>query len=212
MKRKLFICWMAFFPVAIMAQGPSLTKEETVNYINKKLAEVLEKSIGGEFITLNKLTYMEDGGYISHEDKMETSTAGCSRNNSLPYNGKYTKLTFKPEHVTRIDSVASGSAAIGILRITLLPNTAKWSVTNYHKSVTAVYKKKYSHTDFWGNAQYNNEYSHDKVECLSNPGSPGSNRVYVYFLKADPANFGKLQRAFNHLVALYKAEDDPFAK
>lgn len=195
----------------VEAQDVALTKEETVNYINRKLSEVLEKPMAGNFITINKIEYLTDG-YLKHIDLLATAIGGCNSGNSIPYGGKKSEITFKPTYITKVDTISGGGSAIGILKIDFIPNTVKWNITEYTKSVEPIYREEYWYTDIWGRAHYTDEYKGDKVNCNSNSRTSNSNSVYIYFLKADPSNYSRLIKAFDHLIALYKAEDDPFGE
>ncbi|MBS4043788.1 MAG: hypothetical protein KGZ59_08225 [Chitinophagaceae bacterium] len=207
---KKTILFAGLLALAYTTFSQDLTKQETINYINKKLNEVLERKVGTDYLTLNKIELMNDG-FIKHSDKIESSLKGCDSYSSASYSGKRTEIIFKPNHITKIDTLNSNTSGLGTLVIRFLPNTVKWEITNYSKSVKPRYKRKFSHYDFWGNAQYTEDYVGDDIDCNSTINrNITTNAVSIYYLSADPANANRLMKAFKHLIALYKAEDDPF--
>jgi|GEM_PF-1583540 len=206
----------------------SLTKEETVNYINKKLKETygVDFSTSFEIITQSKprashqtrkmyVIYnectLESDGRITHIDKIASSTAGCY-SEPYYYGSKSTRVSFNPAHITRVEALSGSDPKIGSIRIDFISNTEKWEKHKYeYKLRSEVKKKVYSHRDFFGNPVYYDNVS-DVYRCDDSWSSTDvpTGSLIVYYFSSDPENGNRLVKAFKHLVALAKAEDDPF--
>lgn len=207
----------------------SLTKEETINYINKKLKETESIEFNYDFyvryrqypkdegyntkrmyILYNSLQLRSDGKVV-HTDKVASSLAGCYQE-SYYYGSKKTEVSFNPNHITSVDILTTSDSRIGQIKLSFLANTARWEKHKYEYKIHKDIKKKvYSHNDFWGNPVYYDDVktTYNCDDTWSSTNIPTGD-VIIYFFKSDPENGNKLVKAFNHLISLYKAEDDPF--
>lgn len=205
-----------------------LTKEETVNYINKKLEETHRILFEYKFeiitqyrpskesfttdhmhIMSNVFRYDQDG-YISHRLQLANMKESCA-STDFSFGSKSSEVRFKPNHITKVEEIQTHDQKVGALRLTFLPNTDKWEKDElWYKIKEEKPKRVYSHTDIWGNAQYVTRFDVARnCEKRTAEHSP-KGELIVYFFKSDPENSRRLQRAFQHLIDLYKAEDDPF--
>jgi len=232
MKKVLLFFALTLTSVSLFAQDKaSLTKDETINYINKKLQETLEIEFNYDFdviyknyperlsfkqkkmYIINNSIRLNSNGTITHTDKIASSLSSCYQENYY-YGSKKCEVRFNPIHITKVDTVSTSDSRIGQLKITFLANTEKWEKHKYeYKMHTDKTKKVFSHYDFFGNAVYydetNTTYSCD--DSWSSTDVPKGDLV-IYYFKSDPENGKKLIKAFSHLIDLYKAEDDPFGE
>lgn len=202
------------------SQGASLTKEETVNYINKKLKEVV-----GHYMTLsengdtgsrlwhyrfNRLTISSD-----NKVKYERMRSNYSENQGTVkyvlgrrytvYPKDYYEIdhiySFSPENIISIEEAPleggrKASDPVSNMMIILSENTGLMergvgAVTNHF-------------TD-----DYNDYYTNFERK-LTNPDQKTTSRVYISYLKGDGSNFNKIKKALEYLKSLVAAEDDPF--
>jgi hypothetical protein len=207
----------------------TLTKEETMNYINKKLRETynldfiyefnaiyqqeprLTTKFDKMFIIENNFS-LESDGRIVHVDKIATTLTGCNANDWTIYGAQSTRVSFNPLHITKVEIRNTNDSRIGQILVSFLANTPKWDKHKYtYKIKTEKTKRVFSHYDFWGNAvYYNQNYSTYNCEYGWTSTAVPTGDLVIYYFKSDPENGPRLIKAFNHLVALYKAEDDPF--
>lgn len=204
---------LAFVFSNLSAQNPSLTKEETVNYLNKKANEILghyrlvegtyyyyyssSVNLSGSDVsvyTLRGTNQSKQNGYYFY---WRGSRTGYPCNY---YEDQHTN-TFNPAHIISIDLDPSNVAGnpVGLIRITLKSNTARYS---YYRNGPA-WKVNDDNSQWGGHCYAWKEYASQKE----------SRRVvYFTFLQSDDTNFNKIRKAFEHLRSLLKAEDDPFGE
>lgn len=232
MKKVLLFYVLTLLNVSLFAQDKaSLTKDETINYINKKLQETFEIEFNSDFDVIYKnyperLSYkvkkmyilsnsikLNSNGTITHTDKIASSLSSCYQE-SYYYGSKKCEVSFNPIHIIKVDTVSNNDPRIGLLKITFLANTEKWEKHKYeYKMHTEKKKKVFSHHDFFGNAVYYDDVttSYSCDNSWSSTDVPKGNLI-IYFFKSDPENGKKLIKAFSHLIDLGKAEDDPFGE
>lgn len=189
----LFIAVIAFLSVSASAQKEMLTKQETINYIDKKIKESeglwyyspsFKKNLVQETITFSG---NGDGTVKIDSTRSTKMEANCKESTSVTFR-------FKPETIASVELESPDTSSRGTIIIKLIGKTAR---------VT---------TNLYGPAQINSETG----ECLNYRSRTGSDsgstvdNVWVSFLITDPTNFDKLRKAFMHLRDLAKAEDDPF--
>ncbi|MDR6921879.1 MULTISPECIES: hypothetical protein [Chryseobacterium] len=177
----------------VKAQGATLTKEETVNYINKKLAESNEHkktvSDGKITATINWQTIeMSNNGIITRAISRSTKL----ENLDCPDVNLFDEDKFNVSHIVTIELAKNynENEAVGTLKIKLLPKTGhssgKFSAYSRVLMGRCVDREERSIYDL-------------TVDEIS-----------IYYLKGDPTNFKKIKKAFEYLRDLNKAEDDPF--
>lgn len=211
---KLFI-FLMLYTVAMFAQDrAALTKEETVNYINKKLVEVIksgayendksqqwycwkqESSLRGSelriTLSVNNDAEKEFGSFDQSFYYNDNGRRIEERYYSCSYSKFNIQIDFNPAYIKSIEIHPNNNETTGVGRIliTLSSKTAKISSEEVYP------------------------YDRDGVRCKSIDKRPPVNSLSsefeIYFLQADNTNFNKLKKAFEHLRDLVKAEDDPF--
>jgi carboxypeptidase C (cathepsin A) len=211
---KLFI-FLMLYTIAMFAQDrAALTKEETVNYINKKLAEVIKSgayendksqqwycwkqtsALAGTDLTIthsvNNDRDEEFGSYFKRTGFTSNGRAYEKRHYSCDYSKFNTEIKFNPAYIKSFEIHPNNNETTGVGRIliTLSSKTAKISSEEVYT------------------------YDEEGQWCLSmekrKPVTSVTAEFEIYFLQADNTNFNKLKKAFEHLRDLVKAEEDPF--
>jgi hypothetical protein len=215
MKKYLFLIFsICSFQITF---GQSLSKYETVNYIDKKLVEVVghyKTNLNRDHTVGDKNYYWEHNVRINGDKIRVTRTRSNHTRESIQsapyYKGSQTYpcnfykdvliQEFNPIHISTIEFLKDpvSGEPIGSMRLNLIANMGQGR--NY-----------YSYPKFKGDA--NTTYwntcfglQENKPEILS------TRSIFINFLAADPTTFQKLKKAFEHLRTLFKAEDDPFAE
>lgn len=183
MKNYLFTLLLLSFSFCSIAQDATLTKGETINYINK----LLQKTVGLEY---------KDGSTVESIALTETTKG-------LKFS--YTASGLNKWAYNAYDSPSWGS-------YDKCPDRSYEFDPIYVKDITL---KSYGYK----NIHYLN-LSFIKKELVKEKISGGSepylgrnqmvNDVLFFFMMAEQNDFTKFKKAFQHLIALYKAEDDPF--
>lgn len=201
MKKQFILILLLASSFLLYAQEKAtLTKEETANYINKKMKEV-----GSQWIT-------ENTGAREFITGISVSIKDCDleirdmRKNKVPDQkincGDWDKTTdyiLNPAHIDEISEYElSASQSLGYLKIRLISSTGK-----IHKLQTQVVLVTNPQRYDYNRCNYSKEIENSRESCKF---------VYIPFLKSDPTNFNKLKKALEHLKALCKAEDDPFGE
>lgn len=192
MKKTITILAVCFSIATSFAQNATLTKEETVNYINKKLAECTSyKKTTSDGVTLTieyERISLSDANLITKSTKRSRMVNG----NDCPRNELYNYDKFNVVHIVGIelDKNYDDSEAIGTIKIKLLPKTGHLTWTS--EAYTRVLMGRC--TD-WKEV--------DRQEMTVS-------EIRMYYLKGDPTNFNKIKKALEYLRDLAKAEDDPF--
>jgi len=194
MKKEIFLYLLLLTSFSSFAQEKTmLTKEETINYINKKLKECeghFRTPDGSAFtggvakkMHYTSLSFNADGDRVS----LSINSSNYSeRKYTSDYFERYTTQQFNPSQILSITEGASDkSEPLGIIIIKFISNSciSKQNVYWYG-------------SDGFGN--------HDGTKTFSVKESG------LVFLSADPSNFNKIKKALEHLRDMYKAGDDPF--
>jgi len=152
-----------FFATQVIAQTPTLTKGETISYLDKKIKEAI-----GHSWTNNNGSI----GKISSATVIQT-TRGVKIEFKVDYQRTYS-YEFNPKLISSIgDHTNRTSSPVNEIYINLKGNVC-------------IY------------------YNNGQTSSVAYSNFP--------YLKADPDNFQKISKAFNHLKALLAAEDDPFGQ
>lgn len=192
--------FLLFFSSFCYAQKPSLTKQETIDYINKKLEQiegtyVLPNSSNEE---LAKRKYVWNGIKVDSEGIIEI----------------YEQIS------------STGSGELGIW--TVDPLNSHYLYNFYSFSLLSVKEVEYDETKnndenktgtlvIWLNSKSAKKKFTDRYVIQNERGSKGldsykeeslESRVPITFSTIDPTNGTKLKKAFEHLIELVKAEDD----
>jgi hypothetical protein len=200
MKKQVLIVLLVISSLSLFAQDKvALTKEETVNYINKKMIEVCsqwvtDRSNSREYISEAYVSITKDCNlYFSNKRANKSSDFTC---------GDWTKerkYIFNPAHIVDItDEELPTNQALGFIKVKLISLTGK--LQTEHKMVVRITNPRHE--------QYN-QCNYNKV---IDDTSESCQFVYIPYLKSDPTNFNKIKKAFEHLKDLCKSEDDPFGE
>lgn len=196
MKKTLLFCLLVLLNLSLNAQDKAtLTKEETVSYINKKV-----KECEGHYRTpdasafsngVAKKMYYRDMSFELSGEKIIVSMMSSNKSandNSTDYFERYVTQSFNPSQIVSFtDGTTNANEPLGIILIKLKSNS----------SVSKQYVKYHNGRSF---------YYHDPTQTWS------SSEVGFVFLNADPDNYKKIKKALEYLRDLYKAEDDPFGE
>lgn len=172
----LFVSLTMFIQYSF-SQDASLTKDETINYINK----LLQKSVDMEYYSDSKIqsisfakspkgirySYRAAGPTAYYFDAADEASFG---NNTQCRERIY---EFDPVYVKDITLSSGGNGAIKYCYISFI-----------NKSLVK--------------------------EKMGSCRSEMKNGVLLFFFMAEQNDFSKLKKTLQHLVALSKAEDDPF--
>ena len=207
----MLICTIYF------AQGANLTKEETINYINKKIKETeghylkldFEGKIGvinlyyyGSTLELSddKLTYSRSrGSYKERQSGTREFVSGHGYQYFYPcdYYTIQDELTFSAANIISIEKYndeLNKNSPIATVQVNISSNTGIF------KRTAGAVNSKFNDGDFYGRCTDFKEATDSKTVSA----------IYFSYLKGDDSNFNKLKKAFEYLRDLSKAEDDPF--
>lgn len=193
-----------------LAPAQDLTKEETVNYINKKLVEAIDFGIYDEKdgYLLNQ-KFSVKGDFIEFTLKRANSKKDCY--SSHKYEGKNRIVLLKPKHIKEIEEMSVDSnQTIGLMKVSFLPKLVKYEDSQTIGSHTKKTKRVYWYTDIWGTRHYADEDNGYTTDCNTTNETGTMNWITLYYIKEEANSGSKLIKALNHLIDLYKAEDDPF--
>ncbi len=236
MIKKIFFIFGMITTLPLFSQDKAaLTKGETINYINKKLLETQNLQFNYNFDVKYRKGYnftqqfnrmyitsnyfeLNSSGTIKHVDVLATSLSNCyslipksKDNTNLRYGNVQSVINFNPIYITNVEIIANNDDKIGIIRIKFLANTEKWERNKYEYLMYEIKAEKYIHYYDNNNRPVYDDINNVYYGCYTfNSDYTPSGSLDVFFLKSDPDNGKKLIKAFNHLIALYKAEDDPF--
>jgi hypothetical protein len=189
MKKYLFLCLIALFTTSAMAQDAMLTKEETVNYLHKKLREV-----EGRFTTIfsSKFYYNAPSINLMKDGTVEVIYTRSSSDFCLGgYSVKFS-YRFDPSEIVRVGTVSANPGdSVSDLALIFSSRTAR--AREDHTKGTSCTRS----LGHWEgtNGQW---------------GDLG--RVNFPYFATSPENSGRITRAILHLRDLAKAEEDPFSK
>ncbi|WP_462219141.1 hypothetical protein [Ferruginibacter sp.] len=216
MKSKLLMCFFTIWSLTSFSQDKaSLTKEETVNYLNKKINEIKDYSS----VINSKSYYHRSSEVKSSKDNLKISydqsnykqrpegtlvTINDRNKYKIPmriypcdYFIENITQEFNPAYIVSVEigNNDQNAGTVGFMQITLKSKTVKYLIERNKTSYTVSggnndgecgdFQKVYSNTNFY-------------------------TIVYFPYLKADDTNFNKIKKALEYLRDLYKAEDDPF--
>lgn len=220
MKRLFLLVVSASFVAASFAQGTTLTKEETANYLHKKAAEVIDFSRVNLNLDKTKTTLY----YLSNTISLSGSELSVTNERSnfqklapygnFYYGGYYYNLyscdyfkqvfrsSFNPAHITKIEKITDSIAGntVGLIKITLKGTTGKEFYNVYQPQ--KIQNWQMGHTG----------ECIDVTETTSAAYNKAVSVIYLPYLQSDDSNFNKIRKALEHLRDLLKAEDDPFGE
>lgn len=184
-----------------------LTKDETVNYLNKKLAEALNHKRAKQFVLGNKMSLA--GCELKYAKKHANK---INYNTYLTYtydnarSGEFTDV-FYPNHIKEIiDAGSSVGESCGTIKVVLISAASKKHTLQKSFVQHTEKVRKYDNYQTWYEDRYYYTFDTDEETNTS------ESIVYLWYLNSDPTNFSKIKKALEHLSALCKAEDDPFGE
>lgn len=190
MKTFLSIAAILVFGTSVFSQGTMLTKEETINYLNKKAKETYEW-------TMLRTLYKGSNTY----GEWKISDFSLTLKNGL-IEIQYTEKQVAP---------CTGDMSSKILNNWLF-NPAHFQIVNhnsnmYPKETSVVIAKVWSKFD---SVKLDAKW----FDCAGNLKNVSYNKVgriadFPFYVK-DPDNLKRIEKAFSHLRDLVKAEEDPF--
>jgi len=169
MKKLIVICLLASYSLSSFAQEKTmLTKEETINYIQKKLKEIID--FEGRYPEMGK--YTESG--ISFDDpKISIFRQVKYKNSSIVE----TTIDFNPVHITDItDGHTNDDGTIGYLKVKVV---AKTGMVKTFKTESDPQPNNFN---YWSKSTTNTQ----PTELL------------IAYLKSDGSNFTKIKKALEH--------------
>lgn len=198
MKKQILLGLIFLITINSFAQDKaSLTKEETINYLNKKVQEC-----EGHFRTpdgMKEAMYYRDLSFKLEGDKvvLEIFSSNFSEyKNYYSYFERVTYQYFNPAHIISItESTTNKNEPIGIIVIKFSSNSC------LSKQKVSWFK----YRDEWDDSG-KGFGNHDGIKTYS------KNEVGFIYLSTDSSNFNKIKKALEYLRDLYKAEDDPFGE
>jgi hypothetical protein len=211
MKKTFFICLLALNTLLVSGQEKAmLTKEETVNYLKKKLFESNNlKNKDNFYLESYSLRISDCDLSISYSN---VSQLGGRPTGSVNHNYKYydSNYDFNPMQIEDIGiDDASSTADVGLIYITLKAKTGKKKVnTGKYEEKKNPYYQGSPYQD--ANGKWWDETYFKFIDTEGESVTVGT--IYIPFLKSDPLNFNKIKKALEHLRDLCSAEDDPFGE
>ena len=207
MKNSLVLFCLAFLLLNNLCAQTTLTKQETINYIQKKLNEGLNHTYDSYSLVSQDLTISE----CSIEHNVNVKSGGENLGYSTTTYSDYTLYEslskFDPRLISEIIEESPTSGSLKILRVKLIGKSSTYTWKN--QSYSSKEEKKWVIDHDYENWGYYNYYTYYVLETT--PRTVESRyTVCFYFLGTDPGNFNKLKKAFEHLKDLCEAEDDPF--
>lgn len=209
MKKLLLLSIFTIGSLALFSQEKAtLTKEETINYIKKKINDV--------------------SGYAGNRTYVNSCYIGGGTDCKIDYQVKYSNMPLVDVKSTSFEDVGlikhsigftfditlvkeiqdlGGNESIGRIKIVLTSSSGKQhlvktEIVKLRKNGADEYERVYPNAPEWS-LYYKKTIERENEKSFNN-------YVYIYYLKADESSFGKIKKAFDHLIALCKAEDDPF--
>lgn len=196
------------------AQGAGLTKEETVNYINKKIKEVIgyksvwRNSTSSAYILENNLKYHGEGKYSFNEYWSNGKTKTIKdyewkREDKMGeggYDGSELERSFNAAYITSVTDYGEDpdNKSIGRIKISFSSDAVKLTRTDYTQTI-----KEHNNNE---NMDYNWYYR----DYTTNSSTKYESYIILHYPKIDAEDGKKLMKALKYLVDLEKAEDDPF--
>ncbi|MDX6187822.1 hypothetical protein SGQ83_00530 [Flavobacterium sp. Fl-318] len=211
MRKLLLICLLGLYSLSSYAQDKAtLTKEETVNYIQKKLNEGIGHKMGDRELKNIKISISECKITITRKTKNSSEDLGNYTTTYSSYKSNLGVYTFDPRLISSVTETSPASGSLKWLTIKLKSKSGTYSYWNeYYASRQKKTWAGFGYGDGGGNYTYSTYYEiddnkDDKVESTDS--------IELLFLGSDTTNFNKLKKAFEHLRDLCSAEDDPFGE
>ncbi|MDB5208543.1 MAG: hypothetical protein JWR72_3618 [Flavisolibacter sp.] len=229
MKKTVLITLMViYYSNSFSQEKATLTKGETINYLNKKIKETdgqeatwnpWEGDDRQYFWSADNTIYLDNdnvtveyqySNYGKNASRMKEELRQRANGNTYTYQTvriypcdyyeKRILYKLNPAHIVSVQNLASSgkSGAIGYVEIALVNAV---STQKNKKWTTESYFRDYG-------IESNEAHCYSLNSTIKDYGS--IKRIYFPFLSSDPSNFEKIKKALNHLAQLYKAEDDPF--
>lgn len=200
----LSICVLYSF-MTFGQEKATLTKEETVNYINKKLKESIDFEFRDLYVLSSTIEITECSITVTQEFSNYQNES--AKSNHADFYKLYNRFEFNPAQIGFIEKVTGMTGETGEqLQISLNSKTGKYigiRFANVEKERTVYKPIVGSHLR---SKEIETYYEYEKIRESKLP----EDEININYLGSDKTNFNKLKKAFEHLRDLCKAEDDPF--
>lgn len=194
--------FLLFFSSFCYAQKPSLTKEETIDYINKKLEQIKDTYVfpnnSNEELAKRKFVWngirVDSEGIIEIDERISSTGSGINYGiwtkdplNSHYLNNSYSFSLLSVKEVEYDEADNNDENKTGTLVIWLNSKSAKKKFRDEYVIKANEYGLK--------------DLERSEEETLTT-------HIPITFSTIDPTNATKLKKAFEYLIELVKAEDD----
>ena len=210
MKNQLLLYILTIFSLTSFCQEKvPLTKQETVNYLNKKMNEANSHYRSDTYTSGEAFKKFYNGNLSFNLSGEKTIVSYRYSNYSVEPSGINTSgwgwvypcdyfystysQTFNPAHIKSFELITTPGDPVGLLQIILISKTA---IEEYRRTSTQVSIETGTYI-----GQCRQMKTIDKTSSLQIIDFP--------FLQADPDNLTKIKKALLYLRDLCKAEDDP---
>lgn len=207
MKHSVLTFCMALLLLNNLCAQTTLTKQETISYIQKKLNEGLSHKYDKYFMVSQEISISECSITFKKNQQSGGENLGYSTTTYSDYKTYEMISKFDPRLILEISEESPTSGSLKSIRLKL--NGASGTRTYWNYSYETKTATKWIHDNRYEGFGYN-EYSTYYLLEKSPEIVESMTYISFYFLGTDPTNFNKLKKAFEHLKDLCEAEDDPF--
>jgi len=208
MKKILLMCLLGLYSLSYAQDKATLTKAETVNYIQKKLNEGIGHKQKDSELKDISIMISECKVTITRKTKNNGEDLGYSTNTFSTYKAYNSVYTFDPRLIIDITETSPESGSLKWLTLKLKGKSGTYEYWNdYYASRQNKTWAGFGYGDGGGNWNYSTYYV--KVDNRDNK-LESADTIDLLFLGSDITNYNKLKKAFEHLRDLCSAEDDPF--
>lgn len=209
MKSFIMFTLASFFSFQLLAQGPSLTKEETVNYIETKISEAQGKFMHDKYDdgSIEKEYFFDISMYLDENNILNINFLNTSYSELVFYwkNKETHKIpcdfyvwdvtnSFKPSDIKEIVKVLPNKTGdpVGYIEVSLKFKTASQTF------------------EYWDSTTERGDYVNCDHFYKQKVSKFTENYVKIPYFANDPTNFDKIKKALLYLKELCDAEEDPF--
>lgn len=203
------MCLLGLYSLSSYAQDKAtLTKAETVNYLQKKLNEGIGHKQKDSELKNVSISISECKITVTRTTKNSGEDLGYNTTTYSSYKTYSSVYTFDPRLISSVTETSPESGSLKWLTIKLKSKSGTYGYWNeYYASRQKKTWAGFGYGDGGGNYTYSTYY--EKVDNRDNKVE-STDSIDLLFLGSDTSNFNKLKKAFEHLRDLCSAEDDPF--
>lgn len=204
----IFLCTFLFLNV--LSAQTTLTKQETITYIQKKINEGLSHKYGEYTLKSEDVSISECKMTITRKTKTGGEDLGYRSDTYSSYKTYESIYTFDPRLISSVTESSPSSGSLKILNIKLKGKSATYKYWNEY--YTSKQDKKWVYDYRYEGGGYYTYSTYYIKEDNRDDKAESTDTITLYFLGSDATNFNKLKKAFEHLRDLCEAEDDPFGE